>query len=228
MKKISIAIDGHSSCGKSTLAKQIAKHFNYIYLDTGAMYRAVALFALNQNIIDKVDFDKKALIEKLPEINIEFKADENGKVNTYLNDHNVEEEIRTMRVSSFVSPIATVKEVREKMVELQQKMGSKGGVVMDGRDIGTVVLPNAELKVFMTAKDEIRAQRRFDELKEKGIDDTFENVLQNLKERDYIDSTREESPLLKAEDALVLDNSELTREEQLEILKSWVIERVNL
>lgn len=192
------------------------------------MYRAVALFALNQNIIDKVDFDKKALIEKLPEINIEFKTDENGKVNTYLNDHNVEEEIRTMRVSSFVSPIATVKEVREKMVELQQKMGSKGGVVMDGRDIGTVVLPNAELKVFMTAKDEIRAQRRFDELKEKGIDDTFENVLQNLKERDYIDSTREESPLLKAEDALVLDNSELTREEQLEILKSWVIERVNL
>lgn len=228
MKKVSIAIDGHSSCGKSTLAKQIAKHFNYIYLDTGAMYRAVALFALNQNIIDKVDFDKKALIEKLPEINIEFKTDENGKVNTYLNDHNVEEEIRTMRVSSFVSPIATVKEVREKMVELQQKMGSKGGVVMDGRDIGTVVLPNAELKVFMTAKDEIRAQRRFDELKEKGIDDTFENVLQNLKERDYIDSTREESPLLKAEDALVLDNSELTREEQLEILKSWVIERVNL
>lgn len=228
MKKVSIAIDGHSSCGKSTLAKQIAKHFNYIYLDTGAMYRAIALFALNQNIIDKVDFDKKALIEKLPEINIEFKADENGKVNTYLNDHNVEEEIRTMRVSSFVSPIATVKEVREKMVELQQKMGSKGGVVMDGRDIGTVVLPNAELKVFMTAKDEIRAQRRFDELKEKGIDDTFENVLQNLKERDYIDSTREESPLLKAEDALVLDNSELTREEQLEILKSWVIERVNL
>jgi CMP/dCMP kinase len=228
LKKVSIAIDGHSSCGKSTLAKQIAKHFNYIYLDTGAMYRAVALFALNQNIIDKVDFDKKALIEKLPEINIEFKTDKNGKVNTYLNDHNVEEEIRTMRVSSFVSPIATVKEVREKMVELQQKMGSKGGVVMDGRDIGTVVLPNAELKVFMTAKDEIRAQRRFDELKEKGIDDTFENVLQNLKERDYIDSTREESPLLRAEDALVLDNSELTRDEQLEILKSWVQERVNL
>ncbi len=227
MKKISVAIDGHSSCGKSTLAKQIAKHFNYIYLDTGAMYRAVTLFAINQNIINKDDFDKDALIEKLPEINIEFKADEKGKVNTYLNNQNVEEEIRTMRVSSFVSPIATVKEVREKMVELQQKMGSKGGVVMDGRDIGTVVLPKAELKVFMTAKDEIRAQRRFDELKEKGIDDTFENVLQNLKERDYIDSTREESPLLKAEDALVLDNSDLSRDEQLEILKSWVEERVN-
>ena len=169
MKKISVAIDGHSSCGKSTLAKQIAKHFNYIYLDTGAMYRAVTLFAINQNVINKDDFDKDALIEKLPEINIEFKADENGKVNTYLNNQNVEEAIRTMRVSSFVSPIATVKEVREKMVELQQKMGSKGGVVMDGRDIGTVVLPKAELKVFMTAKDEIRAQRRFDELKEKGI-----------------------------------------------------------
>ena len=228
MKKISVAIDGHSSCGKSTLAKQIAKHFNYIYLDTGAMYRAVTLFAINQNIINKDDFDKGALIEKLPEINIEFKADENGKVNTYLNNQNVEEAIRTMRVSSFVSPIATVKEVREKMVELQQKMGSKGGVVMDGRDIGTVVLPKAELKVFMTAKDEIRAQRRFDELKEKGIDDTFENVLQNLKERDYIDSTREESPLLKAEDALVLDNSELSRDEQLEILKSWVEERGKL
>lgn len=228
MKKISVAIDGHSSCGKSTLAKQIAKHFNYIYLDTGAMYRAVTLFAINQNIINKDDFDKDALIEKLPEINIEFKADENGKVNTYLNNQNVEEAIRTMRVSSFVSPIATVKEVREKMVELQQKMGSKGGVVMDGRDIGTVVLPKAELKVFMTAKDEIRAQRRFDELKEKGIDDTFENVLQNLKERDYIDSTREESPLLKAEDALVLDNSELSRDEQLEILKSWVEERGKL
>ena len=227
MKKISVAIDGHSSCGKSTLAKQIAKHFNYIYLDTGAMYRAVTLFAINQNIINKDDFDKDALIEKLPEINIEFKADEKGKVNNYLNNQNVEEEIRTMRVSSFVSPIATVKEVREKMVELQQKMGSKGGVVMDGRDIGTVVLPKAELKVFMTAKDEIRAQRRFDELKEKGIDDTFENVLQNLKERDYIDSTREESPLLKAEDALVLDNSDLSRDEQLEILKSWVEERVN-
>lgn len=227
MKKISVAIDGHSSCGKSTLAKQIAKHFNYIYLDTGAMYRAVTLFAINQNIINKDDFDKDALIEKLPEINIEFKADEKGKVNTYLNNQNVEEAIRTMRVSSFVSPIATVKEVREKMVELQQKMGSKGGVVMDGRDIGTVVLPKAELKVFMTAKDEIRAQRRFDELKEKGIDDTFENVLQNLKERDYIDSTREESPLLKAEDALVLDNSDLSRDEQLEILKSWVEERVN-
>jgi CMP/dCMP kinase len=227
LKKISVAIDGHSSCGKSTLAKQIAKHFNYIYLDTGAMYRAVTLFAINQNIINKDDFDKDALIEKLPEINIEFKADEKGKVNTYLNNQNVEEEIRTMRVSSFVSPIATVKEVREKMVELQQKMGSKGGVVMDGRDIGTVVLPKAELKVFMTAKDEIRAQRRFDELKEKGIDDTFENVLQNLKERDYIDSTREESPLLKAEDALVLDNSDLSRDEQLEILKSWVEERVN-
>jgi cytidylate kinase len=228
LKKISVAIDGHSSCGKSTLAKQIAKHFNYIYLDTGAMYRAVTLFAINQNIINKDDFDKDALIEKLPEINIEFKADENGKVNTYLNNQNVEEAIRTMRVSSFVSPIATVKEVREKMVELQQKMGSKGGVVMDGRDIGTVVLPKAELKVFMTAKDEIRAQRRFDELKEKGIDDTFENVLQNLKERDYIDSTREESPLLKAEDALVLDNSELSRDEQLEILKSWVEERGKL
>ncbi len=228
MKKISVAIDGHSSCGKSTLAKQIAKHFNYIYLDTGAMYRAVTLFAINQNVINKDDFDKDALIEKLPEINIEFKADENGKVNTYLNNQNVEEAIRTMRVSSFVSPIATVKEVREKMVELQQKMGSKGGVVMDGRDIGTVVLPKAELKVFMTAKDEIRAQRRFDELKEKGIDDTFENVLQNLKERDYIDSTREESPLLKAEDALVLDNSELSRDEQLEILKSWVEERGKL
>jgi cytidylate kinase len=228
LKKISVAIDGHSSCGKSTLAKQIAKHFNYIYLDTGAMYRAVTLFAINQNIINKDDFDKGALIEKLPEINIEFKADENGKVNTYLNNQNVEEAIRTMRVSSFVSPIATVKEVREKMVELQQKMGSKGGVVMDGRDIGTVVLPKAELKVFMTAKDEIRAQRRFDELKEKGIDDTFENVLQNLKERDYIDSTREESPLLKAEDALVLDNSELSRDEQLEILKSWVEERGKL
>jgi cytidylate kinase len=192
------------------------------------MYRAVTLFAINQNIINKDDFDKDALIEKLPEINIEFKADENGKVNTYLNNQNVEEAIRTMRVSSFVSPIATVKEVREKMVELQQKMGSKGGVVMDGRDIGTVVLPKAELKVFMTAKDEIRAQRRFDELKEKGIDDTFENVLQNLKERDYIDSTREESPLLKAEDALVLDNSELSRDEQLEILKSWVEERGKL
>jgi len=192
------------------------------------MYRAVTLFAINQNVINKDDFDKDALIEKLPEINIEFKADENGKVNTYLNNQNVEEAIRTMRVSSFVSPIATVKEVREKMVELQQKMGSKGGVVMDGRDIGTVVLPKAELKVFMTAKDEIRAQRRFDELKEKGIDDTFENVLQNLKERDYIDSTREESPLLKAEDALVLDNSELSRDEQLEILKSWVEERGKL
>lgn len=227
MKKISIAIDGHSSCGKSTLAKQIAKHFNYIFLDTGAMYRAVTLFALNHKFLNENKFDKMGLINALDKINIEFVLDKTGKVNTFLNDKNVEQEIRTMHVSSFVSEVSTVKEVRAKMVELQQKMGSEGGVIMDGRDIGTVVMPKAELKVFMTASNTIRAQRRLDELKSKGIDETFENVLENLMQRDLIDSTRKESPLKKADDALVLDNSELSKEKQFEILKSWVEERLN-
>jgi len=227
LKKISIAIDGHSSCGKSTLAKQIAKHFNYIFLDTGAMYRAVTLFALNHKFLNENKFDKMGLINALDKINIEFVLDKTGKVNTFLNDKNVEQEIRTMHVSSFVSEVSTVKEVRAKMVELQQKMGSEGGVIMDGRDIGTVVMPKAELKVFMTASNTIRAQRRLDELKSKGIDETFENVLENLMQRDLIDSTRKESPLKKADDALVLDNSELSKEKQFEILKSWVEERLN-
>lgn len=221
--KIIIAIDGHSSCGKSTIAKAVAARFGYVFIDSGAMYRAVTLFALRNSLIDNGVVKEQELITRLPEIKIEFRFNpEKQKSDTYLNGENVEAEIRQLPVSQNVSPVATIAEVRAEMVNQQQQMGKDKGIVMDGRDIGTVVFPEAELKLFVTASAEIRAQRRFDELTGKGEIVSYDEILKNVQERDYIDSTRETSPLRKADDALVLDNSHMTREEQLE----WVIEKV--
>lgn len=215
MKKITIAIDGYSSTGKSTLAKQLAKHLGYVYVDTGAMYRAVTYFAMQNGYITTEFFDKETLINSLPSIRLhfEFNADL-GFAEMYLNDENVEAAIRTIAVSNFVSKVAEVSEVRAKLVEQQQAMGKEKGIVMDGRDIGTVVFPKAELKVFMTASAQTRAQRRFDELQAKGQEVSYEDVLKNVEERDYIDTHRDDSPLRKADDAVEIDNSHLTREEQ--------------
>lgn len=222
-KKIIIAIDGHSSCGKSTVAKQIAKHFHYRFIDTGAMYRAVTLFALRNNLVFSGQVDAAGLVSKLNEIHIDFKFNEQtGISDVWLNGENVEQEIRQLPVSNHVSPVATIKEVRQAMVAQQQAMGREKGIVMDGRDIGTVVFPNAELKLFMTASAEIRAKRRFDELQAKGETVDFADILQNVTERDRIDSTRAESPLIQAPDAIVLDNSHITRDEQLQ----WAIQLV--
>ena len=214
-KKITIAIDGFSSTGKSTLAKQLAKHLGYIYVDTGAMYRAVAFFAMQNNLISVNAFDKIELVNKLKDIVLEFKFNsELGFAEMYLNGQNVEKEIRTIEVSGFVSKVAEISEVRSKLVEQQQEMGKNKAIVMDGRDIGTVVFPDAELKVFMTASAATRAQRRYDELLQKGDSVTYEEVLKNVEERDYIDTHREDSPLVMADDAVEIDNSHLTREEQ--------------
>ena len=223
MKKITIAIDGHSSCGKSTMAKDLARKLGYIYVDTGAMYRAVTLFALRNNLFHADGTIKTEELEKrMDEICISFKFNpEAGRPDTYLNGELVEQEIRSMEVSSHVSPIATLPFVRTAMVAQQQKMGEQKGIVMDGRDIGTVVFPNAELKIFVTASTEVRAQRRFDELKQKGMEADFEEILKNVQERDYIDSHREVSPLRKADDALELDNSYMTIEEQ----NKWLLEQ---
>ncbi len=221
--KIVVAIDGHSSCGKSTIAKVVAARFGYIFIDSGAMYRAVTLFALRKQLISEGSVKVQELIDLLPTIQIDFRYNaEKQKSDTYLNGENVEDEIRQLPVSQNVSPVATIAEVRAAMVRLQQEMGRDKGIVMDGRDIGTVVFPEAELKLFVTASDEIRAQRRFDELTAKGESVSYAEILQNVQERDRIDSTREASPLRKADDALVLDNSYMTREEQL----VWVIEKV--
>lgn len=215
MKKITIAIDGFSSTGKSTLAKQLANELAYVYVDTGAMYRAVTFFAMNNNLIRSDFFDKKALIDSLPQIQLEFKFNSDlGFAEMYLNGENVEKQIRTIEVSSFVSKVAEVSEVRSKLVEQQKEMGKNKAIVMDGRDIGTVVFPDAELKIFMTASAETRAQRRFDELQQKGDNVSYEDVLKNVVERDYIDTHREDSPLIIAEDAIEIDNSYLSREEQ--------------
>jgi cytidylate kinase len=216
LKKITIAIDGFSSTGKSTLAKQLAKHLGYVYVDTGAMYRAVTFFAMQNGYITNDFFDKETLINSLPYIKLhfEFNADL-GFAEMFLNDNNVEKQIRTLEVSNFVSLVAEVSEVRSKLVEQQQQqMGKEKGIVMDGRDIGTVVFPDAELKIFMTASAETRAQRRFDELNEKGQEVSFDQVLKNVVDRDYIDTHREDSPLRMADDAIEIDNSYLTREEQ--------------
>ncbi|WP_179337738.1 (d)CMP kinase [Winogradskyella ludwigii] len=219
MKKIVIAIDGFSSTGKSTIAKQLAKTLNYIYVDTGAMYRAVAYFALENKFISEDVFDKEALISRLGDISITFKFNEAvGFAEVYLNGKNIEADIRTLRISKFVSPIATLSEVRRKLVEQQQLMGKDKGVVMDGRDIGTVVFPDAELKIFMTASAETRAKRRYNELLDRGDQLSYEDVLENVTTRDHIDSTREDSPLVRADDALEIDNSNLTIKEQLERL----------
>ena len=216
-KNIKIAIDGHSSCGKSTLAKQLAAHYGFLFIDTGAMYRAVALYAIENGIINDDDvIDEKKLKNEMDKINISFK-NSNGKNRTLLNSEDVEDKIRQIRVSSKVSKIAAMPFVREKMVSLQRKISENSSVVMDGRDIGTVVFPNAEVKFFVTASQEIRAQRRYKELLEKGEFVDLEQIKQSISQRDFLDSTREISPLKKADDAIELDNSYMTREEQFDI-----------
>lgn len=222
MKKITIAIDGYSSCGKSTMAKDLAKTIGYIYVDTGAMYRAVTLYALQHQLLDEEHIDEERLSEMMDDIHISFVLNqETGRPDTYLNEVCVEKEIRGMEVSNNVSRISAIPFVREALVAQQQQMGKDKGVVMDGRDIGTVVFPDAELKVFVTATAEVRAQRRYDELCSKGENPDYEEVLQNVKERDYLDSHREVSPLRKADDAIELDNSEMTIPQQNE----WLLQK---
>ncbi|MQP23608.1 (d)CMP kinase [Flavobacterium sp. LMO8] len=227
MKKITIAIDGFSSTGKSTLAKQLAAALGYVYVDTGAMYRAVAYFAMQHDLVSETHLDKAGLVAQLPNINLRFQFNPNlGFAEMYLNNENIENPIRTIEVSRMVSKVAEISEVRAKLVEQQQAMGKDKGIVMDGRDIGTVVFPDAELKLFMTASSKTRAQRRFDELVEKGQHITFEDVLQNVEERDYIDTHREDSPLVKADDAIEIDNSSLSKKEQFEIVLNLVKEKL--
>ena len=222
MKKITIAIDGHSSCGKSTMAKDLAREVGYVYVDTGAMYRCVTLYALRHGLFTDEGIQEEALRKAMPEIQITFRFNaEKGRPDTYLNGELVEDLIRSMEVSNHVSPIATLGFVREAMVAQQQRMGKDKGVVMDGRDIGTVVFPDAELKIFVTASAEVRAQRRYDELKGKGMEADYEEILKNVQERDYIDSHRAVSPLRKADDAIELDNSHMTIAEQ----KAWLMEK---
>ncbi|WP_051627617.1 (d)CMP kinase [Flavobacterium seoulense] len=224
-KKITIAIDGFSSTGKSTLAKQLAKQLGYVFVDTGAMYRAIAFFSMEHGYITPDFFDKETLINSLPSIRLQFKFNaELGFAEMYLNDENVEKQIRTIEVSNYVSKVAEIPEVRTKLVEQQQQMGKNKGIVMDGRDIGTVVFPDAELKIFMTASAQTRAQRRFDELVQKGDQVTFEEVLKNVEERDYIDTHRSNSPLVIADDAVEIDNSNLNREEQFGLVLDLVNE----
>lgn len=225
MKKIVIAIDGYSSCGKSTMAKNLARRLGYVYVDTGAMYRAVTLYALRHQLF-KADgeVDAASLQRAMPDIRISFQFNaQTGKPDTYLNDELVEQEIRTMQVSEKVSKIAALPFVRTALVAQQQRMGVDKGIVMDGRDIGTVVFPHAELKVFVTASAEVRAQRRYDELQLKGMPARYDDILKNVQERDYIDSHREVSPLRKAEDAIELDNSNLTIDEQ----QQWLLHQVD-
>ena len=223
MKKITIAIDGHSSCGKSTMAKDLAREVGYIYVDTGAMYRSVTLYALRKGLFEEDGTVKtEELKHEMDNIHISFQINkESGRPDTYLNGECVEKEIRSLEVSSHVSPIAAIGFVRRALVAQQQQMGKDKGVVMDGRDIGTVVFPDAELKVFVTASAKVRAQRRYDELQAKGMPADFDDILKNVEERDYIDSHREESPLRQAEDAILLDNSEMTIAEQ----KEWLMEQ---
>lgn len=223
MKKITIAIDGYSSCGKSTMAKDLAKEIGYVYVDTGAMYRSVTLYALQHQLFNDDNSVKVDELEKeMPNIHIGFKVNAaTGRPDCYLNGQLVEKEIRSLEVSNHVSPIATIPFVREALVAQQQKMGQEKGIVMDGRDIGTTVFPDAELKIFVTADSQVRAQRRYDELKQKGMSADFNAILKNVEERDYIDTHREVSPLRKAEDAITLDNSKMTIPEQ----KAWLMEQ---
>ena len=228
MKKITIAIDGFSSTGKSTLAKQLANQLGYAYVDTGAMYRAVTYFAMKSGWVSEDNLNTSAIIENLQGINLEFRFSEQlGFAEMYLNNVNIENEIRTIEVSRCVSKIAEISEVRTMLVKQQQQMGNNKAVVMDGRDIGTVVFPDAELKLFMTASAETRAQRRFDELIEKGQMVTFDEVLQNVQERDYIDTHRDDSPLVKANDAVEIDNSSMSKEEQFNLVMIMVTEKLN-
>ena len=225
MKKITIAIDGHSSCGKSTMAKDLAREVGYVYVDTGAMYRSVTLYALRHGLFSEDgSVNTDALEQQMADIRISFKFNpETGRPDTYLNGECVEKEIRSLEVSNHVSPIAAIPFVRTAMVAQQQQMGKDKGVVMDGRDIGTTVFPDAELKVFVTASAKVRAQRRYDELQAKGMPADFDDILKNVEERDYLDSHREVSPLRKADDALLLDNSDMTIPEQ----KEWLLARFN-
>ncbi|MES2590139.1 MAG: (d)CMP kinase [Bacteroidota bacterium] len=222
-KKITIAIDGFSSCGKSTLAKALAKKLNYIFIDSGAMYRAITLYCFRKNLVDQTKVETEQIIASLKDISIHFIFnEETNKLDVELNGENVEKDIRNLTISNLVSKVASIKEVRQKLVSEQQKIGKNGGIVMDGRDIASVVFPNAELKLFITAKPEVRAQRRFLELNDSSI--TLEDVAKNLEERDFLDTTRKESPLIQVEDAIVIDNSDLTQEEQLNIALSYVLE----
>lgn len=225
MRKITIAIDGYSSCGKSTMAKQLAQHIGYIYVDSGAMYRAVTLFALRNSIFSKENqIDTVRLEQLMPQVKVSFRINPETKLpETMLGDECVEQQIRTIEVSNHVSLIAALPFVRTAMTSQQQEMGKAKGIVMDGRDIGTAVFPDAELKIFVTARAEVRARRRYEELDAKGMPTSYDEILKNVEERDYIDSHREVSPLRQAEDALVLDNSDLTRQQQLD----WLIAHFN-
>lgn len=229
MIKITIAIDGYSSCGKSTLAKQLANKLGYSYIDSGAMYRAVALWCIENNVLENGLPDKNKIISSLENINIEFRFNRATHLSeAFLNGRNVDVEIRSMAVSEIVSKISSIKEVRQKMIVLQRKFGEEKGVVMDGRDIGSVVFPNAELKLFMTADPAIRIKRRFDELNAKGINVSLEEIAKNIRQRDHEDTTRKENPLIKADDAIILDNSDLTTDEQftiaLKLAEQWFTE----
>lgn len=224
MKKIIIAIDGFSSCGKSTMAKALARNIGYLYFDSGAMYRAVALYCMQNGLINGTEIDIETLRGRMAEIQITFKADPETKNSlTFLNGVNVEHEIRSLEVSRLVSQVAALDFVRKEMVDRQREMGKAKGIVMDGRDIGTTVFPNAEMKIFVTASAEVRAQRRYDELTARGDNANFQEILDNVLQRDHIDQTREVSPLKQADDALLLDNSYMTREEQM----NWLIDKFN-
>ena len=224
MKKIVIAIDGFSSCGKSTMAKSLARNVGYLYFDSGAMYRAVALFCIEEGLVDENSIDTEVLRNRMDEIKITFEADPVTKNSiTFLNGRNVEKEIRSLQVSRIVSPVAAIDFVRTNLIEQQREMGKAKGIVMDGRDIGTTVFPDAEMKIFVTASAEVRAQRRYDEIIARGDEADYNEILENVQQRDHIDQTRDVSPLRKAEDALLLDNSNMTREEQ----EQWLIEQFN-
>ncbi|MFT5148251.1 MAG: cytidylate kinase [Flavobacteriales bacterium] len=222
-KLINVAIDGHSSCGKSTLAKNLAEELGYIYIDTGAMFRAVSLFALENELVHDGIVDVERLVRVLPLVNIDFQ-DINGSLEILLNDKPVGKEIRSMRVSNIVSPVSTIKEVRDKLLNIQQELGKNKGVIMDGRDIGTVVFPDAELKVFLTASAEVRAKRRTLELENRGLSTPYKVVFDNLRERDYIDSNRDIAPLKMADDAVMIDNSEMSLEESLAMVRDKIKE----
>lgn len=225
-KRLIIAIDGYSACGKSTLAKDLAKSLDYIFIDSGAMYRGVTLYALKNDLIENDLVLTERLVDSLTQINLEFKKNKaTGKNHLFLNGTDVEDEIRLPEIAAQVSKVATIKEVREKLVSEQREMGKSGGVVMDGRDIGSVVFPNAELKLFVTAEPQIRAQRRLKEMREKGIETTLDEVLLNLLERDETDKTRKEGPLIQTEDAILIDTSDFTREGQLKYVLNLINEK---
>ena len=228
MKNIIIAIDGHSSTGKSTIAKQLAKKFEFVYVDTGAMYRAVTLYAMQSGFVSENGVVSEELIQNLDNIHLDFKFNkELGYGEMYLNDVNVEREIRTIEVSNKVSFVSEISAVRKKLVQQQQEMGTKSSLVMDGRDIGTVVYPNADIKLFVTASAQVRAERRFKELTQKGDQVSFDEILENVITRDHIDSSRKDSPLIKAEDAIEIDNSNMTMDEQFELISNLVSEKLS-